>query len=217
MRLRLTARHSAPWILVGDLLMAAGLCAVLYFVWFQWDGASYQRVQKDEFRKAVADPNDTSAGAQQSPAGTTALSRWTASVAPAKASRDMRAFAQLRIPSVKLDVIVREGVDEDTLRLAVGHFGASAMPGQSGNLVLFGHRDTFFRPLRDLKTGDVAEVRTSSGLFRYRIDEIKVVGPDDLDVSQPVDRAAITLITCFPFRYIGPSPRRYVAQGLLIQ
>ena len=91
------------------------------------------------------------------------------------------------------------------------------MPGQSGNLVLFGHRDTFFRPLRDLKTGDVAEVRTSSGLFRYRIDEIKVVGPDDLDVSQPVDRAAITLITCFPFRYIGPSPRRYVAQGLLIQ
>lgn len=117
---------------------------------------------------------------------------------------------------MKLDVIVREGVEDDTLRLAVGHLGSSAMPGQRGNVVLFGHRDTFFRPMRELRKGDIAEVRTTSGLFRYRIDDIKVVGPDDLDVSQPADRADITLITCFPFRYIGPSPRRYVARGLLI-
>jgi len=214
--LHLTARRSTRWILAGDLLIAAGLGAVLYFVWFEWDGASYQHLQRAEFLRNVADTREAHAGAKQSAVITTAPFKRTASVAVTRTSRDIRAFAQLRIPSVKLDVIVGEGVDDDTLRLAVGHLGSSALPGQTGNLVLFGHRDTFFHPLHELRAGDVAEVTATSGLFRYRIDDIKVVGHNDLDVSQPKDRVAITLITCFPFNYIGPSPRGYVAQGLLI-
>jgi len=194
--------------------MFVGLGAVLYFVWFESDGATYQHVQRAEFAKAVANKSGPPAS-NKSPAEMSKILKRAGSAL--QSPRDARAFAQLTIPSVKLDVIVREGVDNATLRLAVGHLEQSAMPGAPGNSILFGHRDTFFRPLRDLKTGDIAEVRTTTGLFRYRIDDIKVVGPQDLDVTQPLDRAALTLITCFPFSYIGPSPRRYVARGFLLQ
>jgi hypothetical protein len=118
--LHLTAQRSTPWILAGDLLIAAGLGAVLYFVWFEWDGASYQHLQRAKFLRTVADTREAHAGAKQSAVITTAPSKRTASVAVTRTSRDIRAFAQLRILSVKLDVIVREGVDDDTLRLAVG-------------------------------------------------------------------------------------------------
>jgi sortase A len=113
--------------------------------------------------------------------------------------------------------MVREGLDKQTLRRAVGRLVSSAKPGEQGNLVLLGHRDTFFRPLRNLRRGDIAEVRTSAGVFRYQIDVIRIVEPDNVDLRLGMDHAEITLVTCYPFSYVGPSPRRFVAQGRLIE
>jgi sortase A len=84
-------------------------------------------------------------------------------------------------------------------------------------MVVLGHRDTFFRPLRHLRAGDVAELRTTSGVFRYRIDDIKIVEPKNVEVSLGTDHAEITLVTCYPFYFVGPSPQRFVAHGRLIE
>jgi sortase A len=118
---------------------------------------------------------------------------------------------------VNLDVMVHEGLDEQTLRRAAGHLESSAKPGEPGNLVLLGHRDTLFRPLRNLTQGAVAEVRTLDRRFRYEIETIRVVAPESVDWNEGLDHARITLVTCFPFDYVGPSPRRFVAEGRLIE
>ena len=208
MLVRLTARRPTFWSLLANLLMATGLGAVLYSVWFLLDGAVYQSSQRAEFLRAVA---------VEAPAVIGPFEPVSAAIPRRASRRDVRVFAQLKIPSVDLDVMVREGLDEQTLRRAAGHLASSAKPGERGNVVLLGHRDTFFRPLRELQRGDIAELLTTAGIFRYRIDTIEVVEPSDVDVDLNADASEITLVTCFPFQQVGPAPLRFVARGRLIE
>jgi sortase A len=113
-----------------------------------------------------------------------------------------------------LSVIVREGIDDTTLRRAAGHVPVTALPGEAGNFVVLGHRDTLFRPLRGLEVGDRVRVRTADGEFNYGVDSIGVVLPENVDLSES-SGAGMTLVTCFPFDFIGPAPRRFVARGHL--
>jgi sortase A len=177
---------------------------MLYAAWFLGDGAVYQHAQKAEFfRPTVAE------------VAPPAILETATLVSPPEG--DPGLIGELKIANVDLDVMVGEGLDKQTLRRAAGHPEWSAKPGEQGNLVLLGHRDTFFRPLRRLKRGDVAEIRTKTGVFRYRIHRIKIVAPEDVDVAQNKDHAELTLVTCYPFYFVGPSPRRFVAQGRLIE
>jgi sortase A len=106
-----------------------------------------------------------------------------------------------------------EGDDEQTLNVAVGHLPDTPLPWQEGNAALAGHRDTFFRPLRRLQDGDEIRLVTPRGTFRYRATRQVVVEPDELWVLDPSPTAALTLITCYPFDFVGPAPRRFVVHA----
>jgi sortase A len=120
---------------------------------------------------------------------------------------------RLEIPSLGLSAIIAEGADGRTLGRAVGHLPETALPGASGNTVLAGHRDTFFRSLGGVRLGDTIRVTTPEGRFEYQVDEVSIVDPDDVGVLAPSATPTLTLITCFPFHYIGPAPRRFIVRA----
>lgn len=122
-------------------------------------------------------------------------------------------IGRLEIPRLGLSVVVAEGDDENTLRVAVGHLPDTPLPWQEGNTALAGHRDTFFRPLRSVQPGDEVRFATRHGTFRYRVTRHTVVEPDDLWVLDASPAAALTLITCYPFDYVGPAPRRFIVHA----
>ena len=123
-------------------------------------------------------------------------------------------LGRLEISSVGLTVMVFEGTEERTLRRAVGHIPGTALPGQSGNVAIAGHRDTFFRALRKIHENDLIELTTLSGSYRYRVNFTKVVEPSNIDVLRDSDNSTLTLVTCYPFQYIGAAPERFVVRAL---
>lgn len=122
-------------------------------------------------------------------------------------------IGRLEIPRIGLSTVVMDGDDEHTLNVAVGHLPDTPFPWEDGNAALAGHRDTFFRPIRRLQTGDEIRLVTPRGTFRYRATRQLVVEPDELWVLEPFPTAALTLITCYPFDFVGPAPRRFVVHA----
>lgn len=120
---------------------------------------------------------------------------------------------RLEIPRIGLSAVVAEGDDERTLKVAVGHLSDTPLPWQEGNSALAGHRDSFFRPLRRIQVGDDIQFATPYGTFRYRVIRLTIVDPDELWVLEASPTAALTLITCYPFDFIGPAPRRFVVHA----
>lgn len=119
----------------------------------------------------------------------------------------------LDVPRLKLTTPVIEGDDDRTLKRAVGHLPDTPLPWEDGNSVVAGHRDGLFRPLKDIQVGDKIRFRTSRAEFRYRVTETTIVDPDDLSVLQPRTRNALTLITCYPFYFVGNAPRRFIVHA----
>jgi len=109
--------------------------------------------------------------------------------------------------------MVREGIDGKTLQLAVGHIPSTVLPGQAGNVGVAGHRDTFFRGLKDVKTTDEIQFSTVRGNFRYEVESLMVVEPDNVGVLGAVDANVLTLVTCYPFSYIGNAPKRFIVRA----
>jgi sortase A len=120
---------------------------------------------------------------------------------------------RIEIPRLGMSAIVREGVDNSTLRRAVGHVPQTALPGESGNAALAAHRDTFFRPLKDVRKGDRITVTTREGVHEYRVTETRVVTPDDVSVLAPTMNPTLTLVTCYPFNFMGTAPKRFVVRA----
>jgi sortase A len=119
----------------------------------------------------------------------------------------------LEIPRLGLSSVVLEGDDRAELILGVGHLSDTPMPWHGGNSVLAAHRDTFFRDLEGIRVNDVIRFRTADASLEYRVTDTRIVDPDDVHVLAPTDGATLTLITCYPFRYIGPAPRRFVVRA----
>jgi sortase A len=126
-------------------------------------------------------------------------------------------IGELQVPRLGLDVIVVQGDSPASLRRAVGHLTNSAMPGEPGNVALAGHRDTFFRPLRDIQPGDEIRFKARAHSFDYRVESIEVVGPADMRVLEPSAGHELTLLTCFPFYYAGPAPKRFIVRAREIE
>ncbi|HET9156883.1 MAG TPA: class D sortase [Myxococcaceae bacterium] len=122
-------------------------------------------------------------------------------------------LAVLRIPRLALEVPVLEGTDEWTLDRAVGHIEGTASPTSPGNVGIAGHRDGFFRVLKDIAAGDVLELAHRSGVRRFRVERISIVGPDDAEVIAPTARSLVTLVTCYPFYFVGSAPQRFIVQA----
>ena len=123
------------------------------------------------------------------------------------------ALAVLRIPKIHVEVPVLEGTDDLSLNRGVGHVPNTSYPGADGNVAIAGHRDGFFRGLKDIALGDTLEMVTSEGTETYVIDRIAIVDPSDLSVLQPRAHASLTLITCYPFYFVGSAPKRYIVQA----
>lgn len=132
--------------------------------------------------------------------------------------------AVLRIPRVGVEVPVLEGFSDATLNRGAGHIPGTALPGQIGNLAITGHRDGFFRPLKDIAVGDIVELQrpmspgtqTANTSDRYVVRSLKVVAPSDTSVLNPTVDSTLTLITCYPFYFIGAAPERFVVQAALL-
>jgi sortase A len=116
----------------------------------------------------------------------------------------------LDVPRLKLSTPVIEGDDDRTLQRAVGHLPDTPLPWEKGNSAVAGHRDGLFRPLKDVKVGDEIRFRTTRDEYRYRVTRTAVVMPDDVSVLEQRSRSTLTLITCYPFYYVGAAPQRFV-------
>jgi len=154
-------------------------------------------------------------------AGTPDQSLWSPEriVAWRKAAGEPAAtpIAVLRIPRIRLEVPVLPGTDDRTLDRAVGHIDDTALPGADGNSGIAGHRDGFFRGLKDIAEGDVIELETTQEKEIYRVERTWVVDPEDVSVLDPTPTRALTLVTCYPFYYVGPAPRRYIVRAVLVR
>jgi len=120
---------------------------------------------------------------------------------------------QIEIPRIGLKAMILEGATKRTLAGAVGHIPGTALPGAKGNAALAGHRDTFFRGLKDILPGDTIQVTTLEGSFEYRVKDCHVVGPRDTSVLEATAEPALTLVTCYPFHYVGPAPERFIVRA----
>ena len=119
----------------------------------------------------------------------------------------------IEIPRLGLSSVVLEGDDAAALLLGVGHLSDTPLPWHDGNTVFAAHRDTFFRPLAHIRKGDVIKFSTADAALEYVVKELKVVEPTAVEVLEPTSAATLTLITCFPFDYIGPAPQRFIVRA----
>jgi sortase A len=122
-------------------------------------------------------------------------------------------LAVLRISKVRLEVPVLDGTDDLALNRGVGHIIGTDRPGEDGNIGIAGHRDGFFRVLKDVSPGDTIELVTPKRVVTYVVDQIVLVRPDDVSVLQPRSRPSLTLVTCYPFYFVGSAPQRYIVQA----
>ena len=137
-------------------------------------------------------------------------------------------MGRLEIGRLNLSAVVRQGVDTKTLREAVGHVPSTALPGQAGNFAIAAHRDTLFRALKDIQLGDLVTFQSSHGLYNYQVvatkivrpTDISVLGPDGGGIIHPADgktpKKLLTMITCYPFYYVGSAPKRFVVEAQLV-
>ena len=122
-------------------------------------------------------------------------------------------IGRIEIPRIRLSTMIVEGTGSLALLGGAGHLVGSALPGESGNVVLAAHRDTFFRPLGGVETGDQIRIVTPDRTFIYRIDSILIVDPSHVEVLDSGGEARLTLVTCYPFNWIGRAPKRFVVMA----
>ena len=123
-------------------------------------------------------------------------------------------LGRVDIPRLGISVAVLQGTGSRMLRLGAGHIEGTPLPGETGNIGIAGHRDTFFRELKDIQPNDEIQIQTATGLFRYQVDWMRVVEPRDTTVLEPSSKeSTVTLVTCYPFYFVGAAPKRFVVRA----
>lgn len=177
--------------------LAAGLLALGYAGYAVLDRYWYERVETSKF-EAISAPAERSAIIEVHPVA------------------DGGVIGEIEVPRLGLKAIVVQGDSAKLLRRAVGHLPETALPGEPGNVALASHRDGIFRPLRDVRPGDSITLRTPGHEFQYQVEWTAVVPPTAVGVIQPTSEPALTLVTCFPFYYVGAAPERFVVRARAI-
>ena len=189
-----SALRSCRWIFGGAAVLMLGYCGlVLTDTWL------FQKAERRQFeqllqerRKRVAAP---------------VPSQYIVTVAKGGL------IGRIEIPRLGLSAMVVEGVDALLLRRSLGHIPGTALPGQPGNVAISGHRDTFFRPLRNIRQNDIITLTTLRGEYRYRVVSTRIVAPSDVAVLDPGDSEVLTLVTCYPFFFVGSAPDRFIVRA----
>lgn len=125
-------------------------------------------------------------------------------------------FGLLEIPKISMSVPITAGIESSSLLRGVGHIDGTAFPGGLGTLGLAGHRDTYFRALRRIEVGMDIRITDRSGTYHYQVDSTEIVTPDNVDVLAIRDRPELTLVTCYPFDYVGAAPKRFIVHAHLL-
>jgi len=188
------------------LLLIFGFACLGYYAYVTAESALYQAYETRELDAILA-------GAPGVAATEVRVEPSLPFPRPRPAIRSM--LGRLEIPRLGVSAIVRSGSDARTLSLAVGHIGGTALPGEPGNVGLAAHRDTFFRRLGEIRDDDEVRLVTPEGTFTYRVDATRVVEPRDVWVLEPTKQPALTLVTCYPFRYVGSAPQRFIVRAHL--
>jgi sortase A len=123
------------------------------------------------------------------------------------------AIGRIEIGRIGVSAIIVEGTSGRSLRRAVGHIPGTALPGESGNVAVAGHRDTFFRALRNVRAEDEILLTTPTGSYRYLVDSATIVTPDDAEALNDSSESILTLVTCYPFYFVGPAPQRFIVRA----
>ena len=178
------------------IFLVLGLAALSYCGFALLDATLYQSYQKRSFEKIGRSSAST-----------------PAPLVADQVTRTGSPLGLLEIPSIGFSAVVLEGVDAPTLQRAVGHVPGTALPAQPGNVAIAGHRDTFFRPLRNIQKHDEITLTTRRQSYRYRVAWTEVVGPDDTHVLESLPQSTLTLITCYPFYSVGAAPKRFVVRA----
>jgi sortase A len=185
-------------------LFAGGALLLGYCGFVLADAWLYQRRQTRDLARLLRDRHAVSEVAPQAD---------SVSVKGPPAVETAGLIGRIKIPRLLLSVVVVEGIDTRTLRRAVGHILGTALPGQPGNVGLAGHRDTFFRLLKDLKIKDEIQILTLNGNFKYQVEWLRVVEPENVGVLASSGENELTLVTCYPFYYLGPAPKRFIVRA----
>lgn len=214
MRFRILIPAIAPRTVVRYFFLALGItCLGIYsYAWLA--RALYQTYEGREFDRiphraaAVVAYDDEIA-----PIGSRAARSSRRSVSLSRRPSPTALIGRLSVPRLHLSVMVREGIDGNTLQLAVGHIPATALPGQAGNVGVAGHRDTFFRGLKDLRSKDEIRFTTLNGDFKYVVESLIIVEPDNVGVLASSAQNVLTMVTCYPFSYVGNAPKRFIVRA----
>jgi sortase A len=198
------------WRSLERLLIVVGLASLGYYAYVSVESRLYQELENRELDAILAThvgrtlPNPSGEPEALHPV----KARPARSRPPAGS-----AIGRIEIPRLGVSVVIRAGSDARTLRLAVGHIPGTAFPGEIGNIGLAGHRDTFFRRLRDIRADDEIRIVTPDGTFTFRVEETSVVMPKDTWVLDATTAPTLTLVTCFPFTYVGSAPQRFIVRA----
>lgn len=192
-------RHSTAHALEWLLALLGLVCLVWYDV-NSYRAIRYQRQQALELERA------TERAKLENPT----IER---SIPSRKSKGDHQLIGRLEIPRLQLSVMVVDGDDEATLKVAAGHLPDTPLPWEFGNSAVAGHRDSFFRPLSQVKMNDSLRLVTPHGEFHYVVSSLRVVKPDDLSVLAQTGQSALTLVTCYPFSYVGRAPKRFIVRA----
>jgi sortase A len=122
-------------------------------------------------------------------------------------------LGRIEIPRLGVKVAILEGTSAQIMRLGVGHIAGTALPGEPGNIGIAGHRDTYFRALKDIRANDEIQIQTATGLSKYEVDSVQIVAPGDTGVLAASAESAVTLVTCYPFYFIGAAPKRFIVHA----
>jgi sortase A len=186
--------ESVLWV-AGGALVALSLWMVADAVWFQHRAA--RELAREWRRPTVSVPSvATQPG-----------------TAPRRTIPVDTPLAELSIPRLGMEAVVAEGDGDGVLQHAVGHLPESARPGEDGNVAIAGHRDTFFRDLKEVRAGDRIELANADGVDTYRVEWTAVVEPWQVSVVDDAGYPALTLVTCYPFHYVGHAPHRYIVRA----
>jgi sortase A len=231
-RLRCSTSGRAGLRALEWTLLLVGLLAVDCFVWMNTSSVLYQSYQDWAFDQTLRGMQPTVTGfvreetqrlvghnevAHEHDKSETAEAPSVKEPHVAGPPAPRSVIGRLEIPRLKLGVMVREGADEGTLSRAVGHIPGTAMPGNVGNVALAGHRDTFFRALRNIRADDTIELQTTEGTYRYVVKSTRIVTPRDVSVLKASGGETLTLVTCYPFYYVGSAPKRFIVHATQVQ
>jgi sortase A len=188
------------------VLFSVGIALLAYSAWVVLDARQFQQRENQVLDRLL----------REKPSSSLTL-HTPATIPPVPADQSPERIGSLigriEIPRLGLSEVIVEGADAKTLRRAVGHMPQTPMPGQTGNTAITGHRDTFFRPLRKIHQDDLITLTTLQGQFLYRVVSTRIVQPDDVAVLDPGGGESLTLITCYPFYFVGAAPQRFIVRA----